>query len=184
MLKLYFAVYLIYQGATAAPDYSNFTEIEMIKAEDLRELIVQPTLDKLAEAEPRINSDSAVELMMGTAAQETDLGFNLKQVGGPGLGIYSIEPATHKDVLRYLDRPDKTRLKAAVMSINDTRDDLALVGDLYYSTAIARVRYWYVAEPMPEHIEQLAVYYKAHFNTIHGAATPQEFIDSYERFVE
>lgn len=184
MFKLYVAAYIVYKSLTAQPDYANFSESQMIRAEDFRELIVEPTLKALAEAEPRINSDSAVELMMGTAAQETDLGFYLKQhPRGPGLGIYSIEPATHKDVLRYLDRPDKNRLKAAVMKINDTRDDLALVGDLYYATAIARVRYWYEASPLPDGLVGQAQYWDIHFNA-NNINQIDEYLDSYRQFVE
>jgi len=183
MLKIYFGLYVIYRSMTIGPDCSNFNENDVIKANDLREHVIKPTLEILAMAEPRIASDSAVELLMGTAAQESDLGYNLVQVGGgPGLGIYSIEPDTHADVLRYLNRPDKGFLRRAVMSLSTDTTDEQLIFNLYYATAIARIRYWYEADPLPDDIRGHAAYWDDHYNA-NGVTQIEEYMDSYEGFV-
>ena len=56
--------------------------------------------------ELNLHSDNAVNLLMGTAAQESHLGKYRKQLGGgPALGIFQMEPATFNDIvnnyLRY-----------------------------------------------------------------------------------
>ena len=156
----------------------------VIKPEHLREYIVQPTLEALGEFNPKLNTRAAVELIMGTAAQESDLGFFLHQgFDGGGLGIYQIEAATHEDVWRYLRRPENEELANIILNFVSQADDKSLIGNLHYATAIARVKYWMRPEPLPETIEQQAVYYKAFYNTASGAATPQEYINSYERLV-
>lgn len=157
----------------------------LIKPEHLREYIVQPTLEAMGEFNPKLNTDAAVELLLGTAAQESDLGFFLHQgFDGGGLGIYQIEAATHEDVWRYLRRPENEELGNIILTFTSQADDKSLIGNLHYATAIARVKYWMRPEPLPETIDQQAIYYKAFYNTASGAATPQEYVASYERFVD
>ena len=66
----------------------------MIKPDDLRERVIRPTLVALAEYNPLMDTEAAVELLMGTAAQESLLGDHLVQVKGPALGIFKIKPPT------------------------------------------------------------------------------------------
>ena len=156
----------------------------MIKSDDLREHIVKPVLEALSAVDERLYSDHAVELLMGTAAQESLLGFYLAQMGGgPGLGIYSIESATHHDVLRYLNRHDKADLKAVIERFTNHMDDAALVGNLHYATAIARIKYWMIPDPMPETLEGYADYWKVWYNTSEGDGTVAKYIQNYENLV-
>lgn len=60
---------------------------------DLRELIVRPTLEHLNEW-----SQTAENLLLGTAAQESQLGFRMQSDTNDGLGLYSISPSTHTQV--------------------------------------------------------------------------------------
>ena len=41
---------------------------------------------------------SAIDLLLGTAAQESAFGTYLRQVNGPALGAFQMEPATFKSV--------------------------------------------------------------------------------------
>ena len=136
MFKLYYTAYLIYRVATQEP--------EVIKPEDLREQVIRPTLRMLAEFNPKLYSEAAVELLMGTAASESALGFNLVQVNGPALGIFQMEPTTHDDVWRYLERDGNRALWSLVDSFSLTTDAEEMVYNLQYATAMARIRYWYV----------------------------------------
>src|SRR5680860_1901913 len=52
-------------------------EIEAMRAAHLKNYVIAPTLLKLAEYDERMNSESANILMMGIAAQESDLWYNL-----------------------------------------------------------------------------------------------------------
>ncbi|KAF0118141.1 MAG: hypothetical protein FD149_866 [Rhodospirillaceae bacterium] len=66
--------------------------------------VIRPTLLHLG-----LHSPAAEALLLGTAIQESRLGTYLRQTGGgPALGVYQMEPATHEDIwtnfLAY--RPD------------------------------------------------------------------------------
>ena len=59
----------------------------------LRELIITPALSKL-----QLYSKDAEELLIFTCAVESDGGTYLKQIKGPALGIYQMEPRTYNDI--------------------------------------------------------------------------------------
>jgi len=63
-----------------------------IQVTDLRNLIIRPTLERLNDW-----SLSAENLLLGTAALESTLGYRLTSDNG-GLGIYAISPAAHIQV--------------------------------------------------------------------------------------
>ena len=147
-----------------------------IRAKDLRECVIRPTLYKLD-----LYSLEAEELLLLTAAQESKLGYYLKQVGGPALGIYQIEPATHRDILRYLYH--KPELRDIIDSLATSANDSELIWNLAYSTAIARVKYLMVPEAIPLTLEGQARYYKQYYNTPLGRATEDEAIKNYINYV-
>ena len=62
----------------------------MIDNKQLRELIIGPSLDAL-----QMYSKEAEEILVFTCASESLGGTYLKQVKGPALGIYQMEPATY-----------------------------------------------------------------------------------------
>lgn len=64
-----------------------------ISTNDLREAIIRPTLELLGEW-----SQGAENLLLGTAAQESQLGFRLHDDTGDGLGLYSISARTHTQI--------------------------------------------------------------------------------------
>jgi hypothetical protein len=156
-----------------------------INSKQLRELIIRPTLKDMG-----MWSQSAENLLMGTAAQESHLGAYIKQVGkGPALGIYQCEPATHADIVKYIERNDSKifkdigRLPVGVPYSNI--DHNQLIYDLRYATFICRLHYYRKPEALPgeKDIDGLASYWKRHYNTIHGAGTVEEFKDNYMRLV-
>lgn len=150
-----------------------------MNADHLRTLVIRPTLKNLG-----LWSAASEALMIGTALHESHLTY-LKQVGGgPALGIYQIEPATHQDVWRYLSEINPT-LGEAVMNcaaVTPTQQD-QLVSNLTYATAIARVRYWMVPDPLPnaDNLIGLSHYWKDHYNTHLGAGSPMDWLDTYRR---
>lgn len=160
----------------------------MIKALHFESHFVRPALVRMAIVDPRLGSEPAVMLMMGTAAQESDLGYYLRQhPTGPGKGFWSIEDATHDDVWRYLDRPDNAELARIVKSLarskNGRPPHTELINNPLYSCAIARIKYWMIPIPMPTDLEGLAGYWDKYFNANDNYGTVEEFLDSYDRFV-
>ena len=157
----------------------------MINAKQLRELVVQPTLKYL---EPEIPySEDAVELLLMTAAHESRLGTYLKQVNGPALGIYQMEPATFGDIYdNYLTfKPRLEKLVGELYPHAFMSDAKVLTTNLMFATAMARVHYYRVPEALPpkEDIKAMAVYAKRHFNTELGKATWEDYAEAYKNLV-
>lgn len=151
----------------------------MIRANDLRTLIIRPTL-----AATGLWTQAAENLLLGTAAQESHMGEYLKQIKGPALGIYQMEPNTHDSLQdNYLFYRDDLR-EMGDHYCGDLEGHDALVGNLFYATFMARIKYYQNPEPLPdaEDIPGLAHYWKRVYNTYHGAGTEAEFIRNYKRF--
>lgn len=156
-----------------------------MKADHLAEYVIRPTLELMGESWEGINSEVAVNLMLGTALQESLGGTYLKQINGPALGIYQVEPDTHMDLWdNYLAfRPDRASL---VRSFASQRLDFNgnLVWNLQYATAVARIVYWrerFEWPSDPNNVEALARIWKEHYNTPLGRGTEEEFIRNYSR---
>lgn len=153
--------------------------------------IVRPTLARLSEFDERLYSQSAVTLMMGTAAVESDLGYFLRQhPTGPGRGFWQVEPATHQDVWRYLAREKNLKLANIILSFASDKTyhphpaHSQLVECPLYCCAVARVRYWMVPESLPDDLDGIAGYWKQYFNTPAGAGTVEHFLDKYREHVD
>ena len=65
-----------------------------MNTEQLLELIITPTHKYMGG---NYQSDSADLLSLCTAAIESDCGYYIKQLNGPALGVWQMEPATHND---------------------------------------------------------------------------------------
>lgn len=148
----------------------------MLDLVQFRDLIVIPALDAL-----ELRSEAAVELLLGTALQESNLRY-LKQLGGgPALGVFQMEPATHDDIwenfLQY-----REPLARRVMSLTASPyEPLELVGNLWYAAAMTRVHYLRVPEPLPQagDVDGMAAYWKEHYNTHLGAGTEEEYVENW-----
>ena len=134
-----------------------------------------------------MKSSAAVNLLLGTAAQESGLGTYIKQRGnGPACGIFQMEPETESDIWKnYLYRRFNIADKIFDVSGVEEPSPFHLWGNLIYQIAITRVHYWRIPEPLPDaiDIEGLAEYWKQHYNTPKGKGTVGEFIENYERYV-
>lgn len=153
-------------------------EWPMIDRDQLRELIREVLLDV------GLHSDSAEELLMLTAATESMLGTYIKQVGGPAEGIFQMEPRTEEDIwenfLKY-----KEDLTNKVLTYTTTSQKRDLKGNLPYQIIMARLHYYRVPErlPDPTRIEQLASYWKTHYNTYKGKGNVEEAVEKYNHYV-
>lgn len=148
----------------------------------LRDLVITPVLRHLGMYSP-----AAVQLVLGTAIQESG-GFHLMQLGGgPALGLYQMEPATHDDIWRTFlyYRPDIADRVRTLELPGWYDDDNAreMEGNLYYATALCRLRYWRVSEPLPppDDIHSIARYWKYHYNTHLGKGSTDEFLHNWQR---
>lgn len=158
-----------------------------IKAQQLRELITD-TLEYFLG--PQFAKPNAVELLMLTAAAESECGTFIEQWRtGPALGIYQIEPATYDDLFENFlsyreDLQDKVDAVCLNQNVNWQNWKLHLKGNLLYQTVIARLQYWRFPEGLPHHRELslLARYYKKYWNTYRGKASVEEAINKYHKY--
>ena len=135
--------------------------------------------------ELNLHSDNAVNLLMGTAAQESHLGKYRRQLGGgPALGIFQMELATFDDIvknyLRY--KPELAARIERVARISRFKAEDLENNDLL-ATCMARVHYLRVREAIPSDLEGWARYWKRYYNTLLGKGTEEEFIANYKRLV-
>ena len=158
----------------------------MIKADDLLEEVVRPVLAKLESVRPGMNSLKVERLLMGTAAQESDLGYFMKQhPRGPARGIWQMEEATVDDLQgRYLMKFRNLDLYTVVegFATPDVKWYDQLSWNMRLACALARVRYWMVPVPVPEDLIGQARYWDLHYNANDKEETV-EYIRSWEEFI-
>ncbi len=145
-----------------------------IRTQDLKNYIIIPALQSMGHG---LSGESTVQLLLATAAQESHMGEFLHQVNGPALGIYQMEPATFTDTIH--------RASNTLAFIEIATSD-RLVYDLRYATVVARAKYFLDPEPLPEanDINGIWTVYKRVWNTPLGAATQQQFLANYAKYVE
>jgi len=128
-------------------------------------------------------SKAAEELLMLTAAAESQLGTYIRQVKGPALGVFQMEPATTEDIFdRYLSkRPD---LLTRVLSFASPQDEaFDMKYNLGYQTAMCRVFYYRIPKKLPETLPELAGYWKQYYNTHLGKGTVAGALEKYKKYV-
>ena len=151
----------------------------------LRTCVIRPVLKDLD-----LWSPVAENLLLGTAAQESHMGTYLDQadptIEGPAFGIFQIEVKTHDDIWENYLAYNEDLARVVRRYSLPTFSYSQLAGNLYYATAIARIHYRRVKEPLPNdptNVKALANYWKTHFNTPLGRGTVEEFESNYRRFV-
>lgn len=111
-----------------------------IYAKDLRELVIRPTLLLLDDWSP-----AAENLLLGTAAQESQLGFRMNTNSDQGAGIYRISETTHIQVWdKYLvtDPELASRVRGLASQQQFLKSPHAeLITNLSYATGIAWMIY-------------------------------------------
>jgi len=150
--------------------------------DELRQLVIRPTLKHLRAWTPEMEN-----LLLGTAAQESQLGFHLKQGRRHGLGIYQIQPHTHREIWdQYLI--DHPALASKVRGLASQRDFLdhphsELATNLRYATAIAWLVYRAAGvRKVDAAVGDMARVWHQHFH--HGpSARARDFECSYARLV-
>jgi hypothetical protein len=158
-----------------------------ILAKELIENIIRPALSGIGMARPE-----AEQLLAGTCAQESQMGTYLRQDQGPALGIWQMEPKTHKDIwdnyLKYRPELVKQIIDTCWMPkiYNVNAPDDALIYNLKYACLMARVKYMRDKEGIPlfGNIEAQAFYWKNVYNSTAGKGDTAAYIQNYNRFVK
>lgn len=154
-----------------------------MNAQQLHDLIIKPTLQYMGG---NYYSKDAAMLLLATAAIESDCGHYIKQVNGPALGIWQMEPETHSDILANCDAIQSGELshKVCLLAVSTGSDlDTDLVACPMYACAMARLKYSMDPNRLPSRSDSEAVYkyYKRIYNTPLGASTYEKFVNAWNK---
>lgn len=152
-----------------------------IQAEEFLNHIIKPTLALMGR---EFDSPAAAWLLLGTAAHESHLGQYLKQLNGPALGVYQMEPTTFDDIWsNYIDYRSYLEQIGTALCGDEIFNHECVVHNLRAATFMARIHYYRVPEPLPApyDMDGLAAYWKQHYNTPAGRGTVGQFVNNFPR---
>ena len=148
-------------------------------AQQLHDHIIKPTLEYMGG---NYYSKDAAFLLLCTAAVESNCGYYIKQVGGPALGIWQMEPDTYNDIIDNCDAINENNIKFynkihRLWNFENYGVVHALISHPVYACAMARLKYSMDSAALPDHNDIKAVYdyYKRIYNTPLGASTYDKF---------
>lgn len=154
----------------------------MLDIAQFREFIIKPALHDLV-----LDSPEAEELLVFTCAVESLGGRYIKQIEGPALGIYQMEPRTYVDIWEnYIKpRPSLFMIIGSNFDAHFMPDEQRLMYDLRFATAMARIHYARVREKLPpsNDVEAIWYYYKKYYNTSWGSAQKDSAINDYQNWI-
>ena len=139
----------------------------MLDAQDLFENTITPTLKKAG-----LYTLAAAKLVLYTAGHESLMGKYDRQIKGPALSIYMIEPATYWDVA------PRRKTYLTELGYTEIPPPIEMIEDLQLATLICRLKYLDFKEALPNYddLPGMAAYWKKYYNTPLGKGTEQEFI--------
>lgn len=120
-------------------------------------------------------SAPAENLVLGTALVESLARFVRQVGGGPAVGLWQMEPATHNDIWTNYIAFD-AKLSKMLPRASAER----MVYDLRYAAQMCRVHYRRVKAPLPLTSLAAAEYWKRYYNTVLGAGTVEKALPHFE----
>ena len=153
----------------------------MFDINQFRQDILSPTLEAL-----QIRDLSFKELLVFTCAVESAGGTYVRQIKGPALGIYQIEPNTFTDLWHnyILRKPDIVNLLSLNLGLHRMPELDEIITDLKLATALCALLYKYrKAQINSFHPEDLWSVYKPLYNTEKGSANKEDAIAAYYKFI-
>lgn len=145
-----------------------------MNSQQLLDYIIKPTLEYMGR---NYNSKNAQMLLLATAAIESKCGYYIKQINGPALGIWQMEPETRYDIWVNCDALQKDRFRTSIDMLSSCVVADELVVSPMYACAMARLKYSMDTAPLPFYADIYGIYaeYKRIYNTPLGASTFEKF---------
>jgi len=147
----------------------------------LTDLVIVPFLELMPHG---MSGELAILLIW---AHESLRGHFLKQEKGPALGWIGMEPITHNSTWLHGDSIWQNAKLLGIISKFEYDNKLMpssqrLLHDLQYNVFMARQRLFMKPEVLPTDIDDLSIYLKDWWNSIHGAADDMDYRDDYLRW--
>lgn len=159
-----------------------------IVAKDLMNMVIKPSLNAFG-----VFQDNVGQLLLGIAAQESQMGTYLKQELGPAIGIWQMEPKTHADIHKNFLAFRKDML-ADIYKVCGMQDlpvgqippDNTLAYNLYYACLMARIKLLRSKDPIPafNDIPAQATFWKNNYNSSIGKGDTAAYLNNYARFIK
>ncbi|WP_281222117.1 hypothetical protein [Photobacterium sanguinicancri] len=154
------------------------------------EYVIKPVLDQLdvaAGGKGKLNTESAIALILMIVAHESGKFTYSKQVRGPAMGFTQMEPATFKWLVEWLGKHKPNLLDAMNMfgPIGEPDSSMMVISP-QYAVAAARMNLLRFPERLPEadDLDGLARYAKKYWNTSAGKATEADYKNAYLTLIE
>lgn len=138
-------------------------------AGQLREFVVRPALQLIG-----LWSPAAENLVLGTALTESRAEYVRQVGGGPARSLWQIEPATERDLWKWLSgAPGRAELAAKIRQTMWPGPLDNLTGNMPYGAQMCRVFYRRLPDalPAPNDAMAMAQLWKLRYNTHLGAGT-------------
>ncbi len=159
-----------------------------MKISYIKREIIAATLKEIG-----LYSDTALNLVTGTGLVESGYKTTIQYGGGPALGWFQMEPATHDDCWRnYLVY--RKGLAQKILSL--LPENLSPVSSKFhpqascliypaYAAAMCRVKYLRVPAPLPpDDAASLSLYHKRYYNTMQGKADATKNIPLFQAAID
>ncbi|QNT78175.1 hypothetical protein JGUZn3_09440 [Entomobacter blattae] len=132
--------------------------------------VVSPALKAVG-----LDEGAAINLVTGTAIAESHCRYLYQFGGGPALGLWQMEPDTHKDIwvnFLYYHKDLAAKINF-LMTAQDRKQQL--VTNLAYAAVMCRILYLRssLALPNAADAKALSLYHKQVYNTAQGKADPE-----------
>jgi hypothetical protein len=113
--------------------------------------------------------ETAVNLVFGTAIQESSLIYLEQVPSGIAVSLFQIEEATYLDLINRMSPSMRHKILAYCSLTDFPKDYKFLIGNLTLSIIMARMKYYLIPEALPANDpEALAEYHKKYYNTVKG----------------
>ena len=157
----------------------------MFNTIDLKQFVIEPVL-----REAKLYTESAVNLLLGTAAQESQMVTYYTHTNGQAIGLFQMSPDRHNDLWKnFLNNKAETSAYIVTLEAlaypHKPRTDLML-WNLRYAALMCRMQYYRYPFLLPEadDVRGLAEYWNKYYNTtIKARGTVEQFVKNYHRFV-
>ncbi len=156
-----------------------------MNAQEYLNYVIDPTL-AMMQKEGNYCTDSARMLLLATCAIESDLGLYSRQVKGPAVGHFQVEPPTIKDIVQnWDDYHEMIPIIKQLAPLYNFGDILIIECEVNprLSCLFARAKYAMVPKALPSSGDRLGLYnyYKKYYNSTLGASTVEKFYAAWDK---
>ncbi|AUR95645.1 hypothetical protein NVP1210O_23 [Vibrio phage 1.210.O._10N.222.52.C2] len=158
-----------------------------MNAQQMHDVVIKPTLELMAQ-HGNYNTIHARQLLLGTLAIESDMGLYNRQLNGPAVSPFQIEPPTIFDIAKHWDAfpkmvPIIKQISMLHMSPNADRLVTECEVNMRLACLIARGKYAMDSKRLPSFDDKRGLYdyYKRVFNSEAGASTWTKWCDAWRK---